>query len=108
MDMSFPPKAWPQWRSESRKPADSDGPEWRELMARLDAAQAARDSLGDSIRPNKRGSFSPGSARNIEALGSGVNEDNRAINQGISGNGKSDSAKGCAKTGKAMPGGARN
>ena len=108
MDMSFSPKHWPQLRAESHDSADSGGPDWRELLARLDAAQAARASLDDSGQPNKQGSFSPGSARNIEAIGTGVNEENRAVNQAVSGNGKGDSAKGFVEPGTDMAGDARN
>ena len=108
MDMSFSPKDWPQIRSESRDSADSDGPDWRELLARLDAAQAARITLNDAGEPGNRGSFSPGSARNIGALGEDVKEDESAVNQGVSGNGKSDTAEGCVETGTELPGDARN
>lgn len=108
MDMSFSPGDWPQMRSESRKGADSAGPEWRELLTRLDAAQSARVSLNDAGQPTRQGSFSPGSARNIEALGIGANEDDRAVNQGVSGNRNRAVPEGCEEAGTELSGYARD
>lgn len=108
MDMSFSPGDWPQMRSESRKGADSVGPEWRALLIRLDAAQSARVSLNDAGQPTRQGSFSPVSARNIEALGNGASEDDRAVNQGVSGNRNGAVPEGCEEAGTELSGYARD
>ncbi len=105
MDMSFSPRDWPQMRSGSRDSAESRGPEWCELLARLDAARIALDDVG---KLNRQGSFSPDSARNIALLETAGNEDDRAVNQGVSGNGNEGVPEGCDQTGDELPGYARD
>ncbi len=108
MDMSFSPNKWPQLRSGPRVSDDSAGPEWRDLLARLGAAQAASIALDDAGRPGGKGSFSPCSARHIEDLGETAEKDDRAVNQGISGNGNGRASERCEEAGNQSPGHARN
>ena len=114
--MSFSPRDWPQLPAKPSDSRDSSGPEWRALLARLDAAHHARMSLNDAGKLNHNGSFSPGSADRLGSLaedseggrGGDFNEVESDGNHSVSANGKSGLPDGSDDIGTHMPGRTRD